>query len=211
MTFPDGQKRSQTVQWRPEDQRTLLSSGVIRIDPPAGTFPDAGERRKHQIAVQGLLAPTEQLDGKLLSSSHPALNNPAVAVDIYRGDTGLDSGRPQSLFSLDQRLIDQGRLTKLDRVNLRAGEQVRLDDGTVVRFDGATPFVNLQVSHDPGQLWVLVFALTMMAGLLVSLVIRRRRIWVRVSSCPAQRKRRHHRYRERRTGRSGAHRQLRLG
>ena len=43
------------------------------------------------------------------------------------------------------------------------------------------PFVNLQVSHDPGQLWVLVFALTMMAGLLVSLVIKRRRIWVRIT------------------------------
>ena len=106
-----------------------------------------------------------------------------MAVDIYRGDTGLDSGRPQSLFTLDPRLIDQGRLKKVDRVNLRAGQQVRLDDGTVVRFDAATPFVNLQVSHDPGQLWVLVFALSMMGGLLVSLVVRRRRIWVRI--CPA--------------------------
>src|SRR5262249_45133587 len=76
-------------------------------------------------------------------------------------------------------------LTKAARVNLRAGEQVRLDDGTVVRFDGAVPFVNLQVSHDPGQVWVLVFALTMMAGLLVSLVIRRRRIWVRITRCEA--------------------------
>jgi cytochrome c biogenesis protein len=28
--------------------------------------------------------------------------------------------------------------------------------------------------------WVLVFALTMMAGLLVSLVVRRRRIWIRI-------------------------------
>jgi cytochrome c biogenesis protein len=28
--------------------------------------------------------------------------------------------------------------------------------------------------------WVLVFALSMMAGLLVSLVVRRRRIWVRI-------------------------------
>jgi cytochrome c biogenesis protein len=164
-------------QWRPE---TLLSSGVVRIDPPAGSHPDPAERRKHQIAIQGLFAPTEQLDGKLLSSGYPALNNPAVAVDIYRGDTGLDTGRPQSLFSLDPRLIEQGRLQKVDRVNLRAGEQVRLDDGTLVRFDGATPFVNLQVSHDPGQLWVLFFAMTMMAGLLVSLVVRRRRIWVRV-------------------------------
>ena len=54
-----------------------------------------------------------------------------------------------------------------------------------MRFDGAVPFVNLQVSHDPGQIWVLVFALTMMAGLLVSLVIRRRRIWVRITPQPA--------------------------
>ena len=185
VTFPNGQQRSQTVQWRPENPQTLLSSGVVRIDPPAGSHPDPAERRKHQIAIQGLFAPTEQLDGKLLSSGYPALNNPAVAVDIYRGDTGLDTGRPQSLFSLDPRLIEQGRLQKVDRVNLRAGEQVRLDapglEGTLVRFDGATPFVNLQVSHDPGQLWVLFFAMTMMAGLLVSLVVRRRRIWVRVA------------------------------
>ena len=154
----------------------------MRFDPPGGTYPDADERRKNQIAMQGLLAPTEQLDGTLLSSSFPALNNPAVAVDIYRGDTGLDTGRPQSLFTLDPRLIEQGRLTKVARVNLRAGEQTRLDDGTVVRFDGAVPFINVQVSHDPAQVWVLVFALTMMAGLLVSLVVRRRRVWVRIAA-----------------------------
>ena len=155
----------------PEDPRTLLSSGVVRFDPPGGMYPDPNERRKQQIAIQGLFAPTERLDGTLLSSSFPTLNDPAVAIDIYRGDTGLDTGRPQSLFSLDPRLMHQSRLTKVARVNLRAGEQVRLDDGTVVRFDGAVPFVNLQVSHDPGQVWVLVFAMTMMAGLLVSLVM----------------------------------------
>jgi cytochrome c biogenesis protein len=184
VTFPDGQTRTSTVQWRPDNPQTLLSSGVARIDPPAGAYPDAAERRKHQIAIQGLLAPTEQLEGSLLSSSFPALNAPAVAVDIYSGDTGLDSGRPQSLYTLDPRLIDQHRLTKVKRVNLRVGELVRLDQGpvagTVVRFDGALPFVNLQVSHDPGQLWVLVFAITMMAGLLVSLLVRRRRVWVRI-------------------------------
>jgi cytochrome c biogenesis protein len=181
VTFPDGQTRTQTLQWRPDDQLTFLSSGVMRFDPPGGTYPDAGERRKNQIAIQGLFAPTEQLHGTLLSSSFPALNNPAVAVDIYKGDTGLDTGRPQSLFTLDPRLIDQGRLTKKARVNLRAGQDTRLDDGTVVRFDGAVPFINVQVSHDPAQVWVLVFALTMMAGLLVSLVVRRRRVWVRLT------------------------------
>jgi cytochrome c biogenesis protein len=185
VTFPDGQTRTSTVQWRPDNPQTLLSSGVARIDPPAGSYPDPAERRKHEIAIQGLLAPTEQLDGTLLSSRFPALNAPAVAVDIYRGDTGLDSGRPQSLFTLDPRLIEQGRLTKEKRVNLRAGEEVRIEQGpaagTVVRFDGAVPFVNLQVSHDPGQTWVLVFAIAMMAGLLVSLLVRRRRVWVRLT------------------------------
>jgi cytochrome c biogenesis protein len=186
VTFPDGQTRSSTVQWRPDNPQTLLSSGVARIDPPAGSYPNAGERRQHEIAIQGLLAPTEQLDGSLLSSRFPALDAPAVAVDIYRGDTGLDTGRPQSLFTLDPRLIQQGRLTKEKRVNLRAGQEVRIDQGpaagTVVRFDGAVPFVNLQVSHDPGQTWVLVFAVTMMTGLLVSLLVRRRRVWVRLTA-----------------------------
>lgn len=189
VTFPDGQQRTSTVQWRPDNPQTLLSSGVVRIDPPAGSYPSAAERRQHEIAIQGLLAPTEQLDGTLLSSRFPALNNPAVAIDIYRGDTGLDTGRPQSLFTLDHRLVEQGRLTKEKRVNLRAGQQVRLDQGpaagTVIRFDGAVPFVNLQVSHDPGQVWVLVFAITMMAGLLVSLLVRRRRIWVRLAAVRA--------------------------
>lgn len=121
VTFPDGQIRTATVQWRPDNLQTLLSSGVVRIDPPAGSYPTAAERRQHEIAIQGLLAPTEQLDGALLSSRFPALNAPAVAVDIYRGDTGLDTGRPQSLFTLDPRLIEQHRLTREKRVNLRAG------------------------------------------------------------------------------------------
>jgi cytochrome c biogenesis protein len=185
VTFPGGQTRTQTLQWRPDDPITLMSSGVMRFDPPGGTYPDAGERRKNQIAIQGLFAPTEQLQGTLLSSSYPALDDPAVAVDIYKGDTGLDTGKPQSLFTLDPSLIEQGRLTKKARVNLGAGESTRLDDGTVVRFDGAVPFINVQVSHDPAQVWVLVFAMTMMAGLLVSLVVRRRRIWVRITPAEA--------------------------
>ncbi|MDO3400613.1 cytochrome c biogenesis protein ResB [Mycolicibacterium neoaurum] len=185
VTFPDGQTRTNTVQFRPDDPLTLLSSGVVRVDPPAGTYPDPDERRKHQIAIQGLFAPTEFLHGTLLSSSFPALNKPAVAVDIYRGDAGLDTGRPQSIFDLDPRLIGQGRLNKEARVNLTVGQETRLDDGTTVRFDGAVPFINMQVSHDPAQVWVLVFALTMMGGLLVSLVVRRRRVWVRITPAAA--------------------------
>ncbi|MDJ0392110.1 cytochrome c biogenesis protein ResB [Rhodococcus sp. G-MC3] len=182
VTFPNGETRTETIQWQPTDATTFLSSGVLRVDPPGGLYPDPIERRKNQIAIEGLFAPTALFHGSLLSSSYPGMNDPAVAVDIYKGDTGLDTGYPQSLFSLNQEMVNQGRLVKQDRVNLKPGESSTLSDGTNVRFDGAEEFVNLQVSHDPAQTWVLVFALTMMGGLLVSLVIKRRRVWVRFTA-----------------------------
>lgn len=180
VTFPNGETRTETIQWQPTDATTFLSSGVLRIDPPGGLYPDPADRRDNQIAIEGLFAPTAVFHGNLLSSGFPAMNDPAVAIDIYRGDTGLDTGYPQSLFSLNQEMVNQGRLVKQDRVNLMPGESSTLSDGTNVRFDGAEEFVNIQVSHDPAQTWVLVFALAMMGGLLVSLVVKRRRVWVRL-------------------------------
>ncbi|WP_054815969.1 cytochrome c biogenesis protein ResB [Nocardia arizonensis] len=184
VTFPNGQTRTETIQWRPDDARTFLSSGVLRIDPPGGMFGTEEERRRNQIAIEGLFAPTALFHGNLLTSSFPRMDDPAVAVDIYRGDTGLDTGRPQSLFALDPEQIRQGRLSKEARVNLRPGESTTLPSGATVRFDGAQEFVNLQVSHDPAQQWVLVSALAMMGGLLVSLLVKRRRIWIRVYTEP---------------------------
>ncbi|MGV9835047.1 cytochrome c biogenesis protein ResB [Nocardia niigatensis] len=180
VTFPNGQTRTEAIQWKPDDATTFLSSGVLRIDPPGGMYPNEEERRKHQVAIQGLFAPTALMHGQLLTSRYPAMQDPAVAIDIYQGDTGLDTGRAQSLFALDPEMIKQGRLVKEQRVNLKPGESATLSDGTKVAFDGAEEFVNLQVSHDPAQQWVLVSALTMMAGLLVSLLVKRRRIWLRV-------------------------------
>ena len=179
VTWPNGETRTERLQWAPEDATTFLSSGAMRFDPPGGMFPDADERRKNQIAIEGLFAPTASFHGTLLTSTFPAMLDPAVAIDVYKGDSGLDTGNPQSLFSLNKELINQGRLVKQDRVNLRPGESVTLPDGTQVRFDSATDFVNLQVSHDPAQQWVLVAAIFMMGGLLVSLLVKRRRVWAR--------------------------------
>src|SRR5699024_3985891 len=95
------------------------------------------------------------------------------------GDLGLDSGRGQSIFNVDERMVEQGRLNRVARENLRPGEDIRLDDGTTVRFDGVQRWVNLQVSHDPFQVWVLGFAIAIIFSLGASLLIKRRRIWVR--------------------------------
>ncbi|MBB1026198.1 cytochrome c biogenesis protein ResB, partial [Dietzia sp. DQ11-38-2] len=180
VTFPNGETRTDTQHWQPTELQTFLSSGIMRFDPPAGMYPDLRERRTQQIAVQGLFAPTASFDGTLLSSRFPNMDDPAVAIDVYQGDAGLDTGRPQSIFSLDSDLIESGALERQARVNLFPGESTTLPDGTEVRFDGAEEFINIQVSEDPTQIWVGVAAVVMMGGLILSLMVRRRRIWARV-------------------------------
>ncbi|WP_199431139.1 cytochrome c biogenesis protein ResB [Qaidamihabitans albus] len=177
VTFPDGSVRTQSVQWRPVDQQTLLSEGATKFDPPGVT--DTAQRRERQLAITGLFAPTAALQGKVLTSVDPRLTNPAVAVDVLRGD--LNSDRSQSIFEVDRSMVDSGRLERVARENLDVGETITLDDGTTVRFDGVRNWVSLQVSHDPTQGWVLGFAVAMLLGLAASLLIKRRRLWIRVA------------------------------
>ena len=101
-----------------------------------------------------------------MTSSFPAPNNPGVAVDVYRGDLGMEGGRAQSVFAIDTSQVDKGLLTKQARANLMPGESVTLDDGTQITFTGFNEWVSLQTSFDPAQLWALIF--------------KRRRVWFRL-------------------------------
>jgi cytochrome c biogenesis protein len=178
VTYPDGQQRTGEVQWRPVDQTTLLSEGATKFARPGVT--DEEQRRTSQLAVTGLLAPTSS-GGQVVTSVFPALDDPEVAVDVLRGDLGLDDGRGQSIFTVDRGKLDTGELTRVARENMRPGEEITLDDGTRVRFDGVRDWVSLQVSHDPAQAWVLVSAIFVLVGLMLSLAVRRRRFWVRLT------------------------------
>ncbi|MCK0438576.1 cytochrome c biogenesis protein ResB [Gordonia alkaliphila] len=180
VTFPNGETRTQTAPFLPQDTQTMLSEGAMRFETPAGMFPDEDERRKNQIAVDGLFAPDPAFHSTLLLSQSPIVNDPQVAVRVYQGDAGLDTGQAQSVYELDRRLIDQGRLVRKASVNLKQGESATLPDGTKVTYDGYRRWVSMQVSHDPGQTSVLVSAIVMIAGLLVSMLVRRRRIWIRL-------------------------------
>lgn len=186
--WPNGETRTQTIQFRPDDPTNFLSSGAMRFDPPAGMYPDLYERRQNQLAIEGLFAPTAEWTGEngaLLSSSFPELRDPAVAIDVYRGDNGLDTGVGQSIFSLDASLVHSGQLQRIERVNLNQGESVTLDDGTELTFDGASEYANYQIARDPFQGWVLVSAVIMLGSLVASLAIKRRRVWVRVRPAAA--------------------------
>ena len=54
----------------------------------------------------------------------------------------------------------------------------------MVRFDGFREFAALQVSYDPGQIGVLISAITMLLALLVTLLVRRERVFARITSSP---------------------------
>jgi cytochrome c biogenesis protein len=174
--FPDGSTRSQTIQWQPVDENTLLSQGTTKMDQPDTVDQ---QRRRSQLAITGLLAPTSS-GGKLITSVYPALLNPEVAVLIYRGDLGLDEGRGQSIFQIDPRQVRSGALEQVAKSNLFLGQQLTLGDGTTIRFDRVTPWVGLQISHDPAQPYVLVLAVALLLGLGLSLTVTRRRFWARI-------------------------------
>ncbi len=178
VTDPSGQKFTGATAFLPADV-ALASTGAIKL-------PDA---RPRQIGIDGVFTPTRDPSDRLgLTSLSPQPRNPALSMRIYQGDLGLDSGAPQSVYSLDAALIKAKRLTlakladgRPARVVVGPGQSVRLADGTQVRFDGYRQWARLQVGRDPGQLLALVAATAMVLGLLLSLRVRRRRLWLRFS------------------------------
>jgi len=137
-----------------------------------------------QLALEGFFAPTGVIQNKILTSIDPRPLDPQVAIFIYQGYLGLDSGVPQSVYSLDQKQIQRGQLKKVAAANLKEGESTTLPDGTTVAFTGYKEFASLQLSHDPGQLWVLGSAISLLLGLLGMLLLRRERVFARVAADP---------------------------
>lgn len=184
VTYPNGEKRTQSTVWRPTDQQSYLSEGATKFSETPGVT-DPNKQREKQLAVTGLFAPTPVMHGKILAgSSNPELNGPMLAADIYQGDLGVDSGKGQSIYEIDKQMVAQDRLHRMKRINMREGQSVTLQDGTKVRFDGVKRAASLQVAHNPTQTWVLVFAIALLLGLFGSLIIKRRRLWLRARPGP---------------------------
>lgn len=179
ITLPDGTSRTVQAPFLPSDQKNFGSEGALKID--------TGDP-ENSLAMQGFLAPTSQDSGDgVIVSTDPRLLNPAIALFIYQGYTGLDTGKPQSVYTLDQEVIDEGLLKKVESVNLKPGESVTLPDGTKVQFDKVLEWAAFQVSHDPGQGWVLGSAIILLGALMMTLLMRRRRLWVRVTDRDGER------------------------
>lgn len=140
---------------------------------------------KQQVGMIGFFYPTVGASGTAtgaLTSTFPALNDPVLSLNVYVGDLGVDSGVPQSVYSLNTDNLKQlaGPPTKTKALELRPGKTVDLPNGLgTISLDGVKRYASLDVHHDPAQGWVLLFAVLILAGLLVSLFVPRRRLWVK--------------------------------
>ena len=156
---------------------TFLSFGVVKV-------PDARQRQgRTQLGFEGEFYPTygfTRASGPF--SAFPDAKNPAISVLAYRGDLGMDSGRAQSVYALDRDRMKPIRTAdgKPLRIDLALGRTATLPDGLgTIRVDGLSRFVKVQISSTPGQTVTLTGTILALLGLLASLFIRPRRIWVR--------------------------------
>jgi cytochrome c biogenesis protein len=157
----------------PQDE-SFASFGVIKV-------PDA---LPEQLGFEGLFLPTYGFTMETGPYSRfPDALDPVLSLLPYRGDLGLDSGEPQSVYELEKDDLDvmkreDGRDFRLD---IALGQTKQLPDGAgSITFDGVERWVKLQVSDSPGKGVALGGVLLAIAGLLASLFIRPRRAWIRV-------------------------------
>lgn len=189
-----------SVPFLPQDAN-LTSLGVIKI-------PDGLEK---QLGMIGFLYPTAyELDTGAYTSTYPDLVFPVLTLNVYSGDLGIDDGAPKSVYSLDLDEMTQltGGKTGVDSIELMPGQSQELPDGqgsitfenadpdaapttdadaagedvTTADFSASVPrFASFDVHHDPTQGWVLLFAILILGGLLTSLFVPRRRVWIKAT------------------------------
>jgi cytochrome c biogenesis protein len=159
---------NQPVPFIPIEQSGLTSEGVIKV-------PDAGPE---QLGFSGVFLPTEYVSpvGQL-ASAFPAAEQPRVSLVSYAGNLGLDGGQPQSVYSLDTAAM---HVLDVAPRPLAPGQSITLPHGLgKLTFTGYRQWASLAITYDPGQLPALVSALAALAGLVLSFLVRRRRIFVR--------------------------------
>lgn len=196
ITVRDGQGDvafSDIIPFLPQDAN-LTSLGVVKV-PDAAPTP---------LGLIGFFYPTAaELPSGALTSVHADLRNPMLTLNVYTGNLGLDDGVPRSVYQLDTDAMTQvvGGDSGVKAIGLRPGESATLPDGlgTVTfeladtppttegmqdrgaRFGSVLRFATFDITHDPSGIWALLFGTLATAGLLVSLFVPRRRVWIKAT------------------------------
>jgi len=134
-----------------------------------------------QFGFRGVFTPTTVTDDTgHVGSTFPGLKNPVLTLAAFTGDLGVDGGTPQSVYNLDttaMKPVDGGQAHAL-----LPGQVFHLPGGASLTYLDTREWATFQVTQDPGKVIALGAAVGMVGGLLLSLFVRRRRLWVRVST-----------------------------
>lgn len=160
-----------------EDKATMTSGCVVKA-------PDA---QPSQLGFLLRFLPTSvPLTDGTYASAFPGKINPEVQIlGAFSGDLGMRSGKPQSVYELAEPEV----MRKLKPVlmgsdapkPLAVGQSVDLPGGLgKLEFTGVKEWITLQTAYDPGRMPALLAAATAVVAIALSLMIRRRRVFVRV-------------------------------
>ena len=147
-----GQTQTVVAPFLPVD--SLGTSEGVAVFPDANVSPDGQRDPSLQVAFEGRYQPTASAAPMLFGSRHPAEQDPLLMLLAYRGNLGMDSGEPRSVWSLDADQIARGELVQVGEPEFLApGETMTLDDGTTVEFLGTQRWITVSVRYDPGSRW----------------------------------------------------------
>lgn len=168
---------SESMPFIPQDTN-LTSLGVVKV--PFGIERD-GEPT--QLGLRGFFYPSAaELESGAFTSNFPDLRDPLLTLDVFAGNLGIDGSVPQSVYSLDTTNMEQltGRAVEGESLKLRLGDTVDLPEGMgTISFDEAPRYAAFDVMSNPAQTWILISAVAAVLGLLSSLFVPRRRVWVK--------------------------------
>ncbi|OON78486.1 cytochrome c biogenesis protein ResB [Streptomyces tsukubensis] len=140
--------------------------------------------KSEQLGFNAFFVPTFAGAGKgQMFSQYPGLEYPVLALSAYHGDLGVNSGIPQNVYQLDKTNMKEFKDSKgqLLKKRLVPGETMKLPDGAgSITFDkDIKTWASFQITYQPAGGVALVGAVAAILGLVGSLFIQRRRVWVR--------------------------------
>lgn len=151
----------------------MTSLGVVKVT----------DGMPEQLGLRGFFYPSvSELESGAYTSSFPDLQDPMLTLDVFQGDLGINEGAAKSVYVLDTTEMEQltGRAVDTASLEMRPGDTLDLPNGLgTITFEGVPRYAGLDVVKNPAQVWVLISALIASAGLISSLFIPRRRMWVK--------------------------------
>lgn len=151
----------------PQDSN-FTSEGVVKA-------PDT----QPQVGIQGFFLPSPSPDlSRGPRSLFPAVTDPEVYLSAWTGDLGLDNGIPQSVYTLDT-----AQMTRIGIEELSVGETWNLPGGVgTLEFTGYKQWASFSITRDSGKGWALAAGMCAIIGLTMSLLLPRRKVWLRVTA-----------------------------